>query len=33
LMIQKTCIFGHSWTKSMDYSPWFWSILGHFHTF
>ena len=30
---QKQFIFGHFWAKSMGYSPWFWWILGHFHTF
>ena len=33
IKLSKTVIFGHFWAKSMGYSPWFWSILGHFHTF
>ena len=29
----ENCQFWPFWAKSMGYSPWFWSILGHFHTF
>ena len=29
----KNVKMGHFWAKSMGYSPWFWWILGHFHTF
>ena len=33
IKLSKTVIFGHFWAKSMGYSPWFWWILGVFHTF
>jgi hypothetical protein len=32
LLVQKTYILGNFCSKSMDYSPWVWSILSHFHT-
>ena len=31
--LRKSVKIGHFWAKSMGYSPWFWSILGNFHTF
>ena len=31
--VQKSWVLGHFWAKSMGYSPWFWWILGVFHTF
>ena len=30
LHFSKNFKMGHFWAKSMDYSPWFWWILGHF---
>jgi hypothetical protein len=30
--VTKKNILGHFGPKSMNYSPWFWSVLGHFRT-
>ena len=32
-ILSKMSKMGHFWAKSMGYSPWFWWILGVFHTF